>query len=204
MNIIVCQNDLPDNAKILNYASIDTEATGLSFTRDRLCLIQIKSEDNIVYLVQVQKNPLPAPNLFKLLQDQKIAKLFHYARFDVGILFNTYKVMCNNIYCTKIASKLTRTYSDRHGLKEICRQMLGIELNKGQQASDWGAAKLSDAQQNYAAMDVVHLWDLKIAFDTLLEREGRMELFRACCDFLPTRVKLDIAGWIEDDIFAHH
>lgn len=204
MNIIVCQNDLPDNAKILNYASIDTEATGLSFTRDRLCLIQIKSEDNIVYLVQVQKNPLPAPNLFKLLQDQKIAKLFHYARFDVGILFNTYNVMCNNIYCTKIASKLTRTYSDRHGLKEICRQMLGIELNKGQQASDWGAVKLSDAQQNYAAMDVVHLWDLKIAFDTLLEREGRMELFRACCDFLPTRVKLDIAGWPEADIFAHH
>lgn len=204
MQIVVCKNDLPQDAKIEEYASIDTEATGLSFTRDRLCVVQVKSKGEVIYLVQVASEPQNAPNLCKVLQNEQIIKLFHYGRFDIGMLYKTYNVMCKNIYCTKIASRLVRTYSDRHGLKEICRQMLSIEISKGEQASDWGAEELTESQQQYAAKDVMYLWDLKAKFDVLLKREGRINLFEKCCNFLPTRVELDLVGWNDIDIFAHH
>lgn len=204
MKVIVCKDDLPDYAKIEGYASIDTETLGLNHKRDRLCVVQVKSKDDCVFLIQVKKDVAPAPNLCKVLADSKIVKLFHYARFDVGILFHTYGVMCQNIYCTKIASRLTRTYSDRHGLREICRQMLGQEISKGEQSSDWGAEQLTDSQQQYASKDVLFLADLKEKFDVLLAREERMDLFQKCCAFLPTRVHIDLAGWTDIDIFAHH
>jgi len=202
--IIVCEHDLPDNAKIEEFASIDTEAMGLHHIRDRLCLVQITSKNNICYLIQIRKNVKPAPNLCKILKDKKIVKIFHYARFDVGLLYHTYKVMCENIFCTKIASRLCRTYSDRHGLKEICRQLLQIEIQKGEQASDWGADQLTEAQKLYASKDVIYLYDLKQKLLELLKRENRMEIFTSCCEFLPTRIKLDHLGWEDADIFAHH
>lgn len=203
-SIIVCEHDLPNNAKIEEFASIDTEAMGLQFNRDRLCLVQLTSKNGICYLIQVRKDVKPAPNLMKVLSDEKIVKIFHYARFDVGLLFYTYNVMCKNVFCTKIASRLCRTYSDRHGLKEICRQLLQIDLNKGEQASDWGAPVLSDSQKAYASKDVVYLNDLRLKLTELLIREERMELFQACCNFLPTRIILDHSGWNDIDIFAHH
>lgn len=202
--IIVCEHDLPDNAKIEEFASIDTEAMGLIHRRDRLCLVQIMSKNNICYLIQIRANVKQAPNLMKVLKDKNIVKIFHYARFDVGLLYHTYGVMCNNIYCTKIASRLVRTYSDRHGLKEICRQLLQIELNKGEQSSDWGVDTLTDAQKNYASKDVLYLNDLRQKLNDVLIREKRMDIFEYCCQFLPVRIKLDQMGWEETDIFAHH
>lgn len=204
MKIIVCQDDLPTETCIEKYASIDTEAMGLNHHRDRLCLVQVKSIEDTIYLVQIDINKKPAPNLIKILQNKHIVKICHYARFDIGLLYHTFNVMANNIYCTKIASRLVRTYSDKHGLKELCRQLLGIEITKGQQASDWGASVLTKDQQMYAASDVLHLYDLKLALDSILERESRTKLFQECCEFLPIRIKLDLMGWSEQDIFAHH
>lgn len=208
MSVKVCihHDDLPDNvmSKIKDYVAIDTEAMGLQYNRDRLCLVQLCSVDGICHLVKISKKVKPAPNLMKLLKDKNIVKLFHYARFDVGILYYTYRVMCNNIYCTKIASRLCRTYSDRHGLRELCRTMLKIDLIKQEQASDWGNETLSDAQKAYAAKDVLHLNALRQELNPVLKREDREKLFQECCDFIPTRVKLDVEGWNDVDIFAHH
>lgn len=202
--ITLVDHDLPNNAQIVDYLSLDTETMGLNFQRDRLCLVQVKSVDSIVYLIRIHRTPQPAPNLTRVLLDRSIAKICHYARFDIGVLYKTFGVMANNIFCTKIASRLVRTYSDRHGLKELCRALLGIEINKGQQASDWGSDTLNDAQQQYAAGDVLYLADLREKLEVILQRESRMDLFQACCDFLPTRIKLDLVGWPDIDIFAHH
>lgn len=202
--ICVHHDDLPSNINIKDYVSIDTEAMGLQYNRDRLCLVQLCSSDGVCHLVKISKDIKPAPNLMKLLRDRNIVKLFHYARFDVGILYYSYGVMCENIYCTKIASRLCRTYSDRHGLKELCRTMLKIDLIKQEQGSDWGNPELSDAQKAYAAKDVLYLNSLRSVFDTVLKRENRYELFQECCDFISTRVKLDVEGWPDIDIFAHH
>lgn len=208
MSVKVCihYDDLPDHvmSKIKDYVAIDTEAMGLQYNRDRLCLVQLCSVDGICHLVKISKKIKPAPNLMKLLKDKNIVKLFHYARFDVGILYYTYRVMCNNIYCTKIASRLCRTYSDRHGLRELCRTMLKIDLIKQEQASDWGNETLSDAQKAYAAKDVLHLNALRQELNPILKREDREKLFQECCDFISTRVKLDVEGWNDIDIFAHH
>lgn len=203
MNIRHHQGDLPEPHSGITSIAIDTEAMGLNHSRDRLCLVQMSTGDGTVDLVQVSRGQTSAPNLTRLLADATVDKIFHYARFDMGILAHTFGVMPRPVYCTKIASRLVRTYTDRHGLKDLARELLGEEISKQQQSSDWGAPALSDAQKAYAASDVLHLHRIRDALDAMLEREGRAELARACFDFLPTRVALDLAGWPETDIFAH-
>ncbi|MGD9740679.1 MAG: ribonuclease D [Bauldia sp.] len=203
MTIRVHHNDLPDLSAYTGSVAIDTEAMGLNPRRDRLCVVQLSPGDGTADVVQIAASPAPAPNLVALLADPARPKIFHYARFDVALLFHTFGVMATPLFCTKIASRLTRTYTDRHGLKDLVRELLDIELSKQQQSSDWGAATLSEAQLSYAAADVLYLHQIKARLDERLDRDGRRGLAEACFGFLPTRVRLDLAGWAEEDIFAH-
>ena len=197
------QNDLPDGLDLGPIVAIDCETMGLNPHRDRLCLIQMSSGDGDCHLVQVAKGQTDAPNLCAMLENPDVLKLFHFGRFDIAALYNAFGTLTAPVYCTKIASKLVRTYTDRHGLKTLLQDMVGVDISKHQQQSDWGAATLTDAQLNYAASDVLHLHKLKSAFDVVLEREDRTEIAQSCFDFLPTRAQLDVAGWPETDIFSH-
>lgn len=205
MTIRIHRGDLPDLARYASVRSIaiDTETMGLSLTRDRLCLVQLSPGDGSADVVQISAPAADAPNLKRLLADANVLKIFHFARFDLGMLQKNLGVMPAPVYCTKIASRLTRTYTDKHGLKDLVREVLGHDLSKQQQSSDWGAAALSDAQVSYAASDVLYLHALKEKLDVMLAREGREKLAEACFHFLPDRVRLDLAGFAEEDIFAH-
>ena len=203
MTIRLHKGDLPDQTRYTGAVAIDTETLGLNPHRDRLCLVQFSSGDGTADLVQIAPGQRQAPNLAKLLADPGVTKLFHFARFDIGVLFHAFGVMAAPLYCTKIASRLTRTYTDRHGLKDLVKDLLDVELSKQQQSSDWGADTLSEAQLAYAASDVLHLHALKAKLDERLAREGRQELAEACFGFLPSRARLDLAGWGEEDIFSH-
>jgi ribonuclease D len=203
MTINFHKDDLPDGADFGDSVAIDTETLGLVPCRDRLCLVQVSRGDGTADVVQIAAGQKHAPNLEKLLADPRVTKLFHYARFDIVALYKTFGVMAEPLYCTKIASKLTRTYTDRHGLKDLVRELLGIDLSKQQQSSDWGAATLSEAQIAYAASDVLHLHALRTKLNAMLVREGRDEIAAACFRFLPTRARLDLMGWSDSDIFSH-
>jgi ribonuclease D len=197
------RGDLPADLSFGPSVAIDTETMGLHPHRDRLCLVQLSAGDNNAHLVQIAKGPAKAPRLAALLADPKVLKLFHFGRFDIAVLEHALGVRCEPVYCTKIAAKLTRTFTDRWGLKDLCKELLGIDLSKQQQTSDWGAETLSEEQLTYAASDVLHLHALKTKLDALLEREGRTELAQAAFRFLPSRARLDLAGWAETDIFEH-
>jgi ribonuclease D len=203
MAIKVYRGDLPAQVELGPVVAVDTEAMGLNPRRDKLCLVQLSSGDGNAHLVQVDRTTFDAPRLKQLLEDENVTKIFHYARFDVAILKQYLGAKVRPLYCTKIASKLARTYTDKHGLKDIVKEMLGIDLSKQQQSSDWGSPILSDAQKQYAALDVIFLHEVKARFDQILQREGRMELARACFEFVPVRAELDLAGWTEEDVFAH-
>jgi len=207
MTVRLHRGDLPDLTRYTEAVAIDTETMGLHPHRDRLCLVQLSNGDGIADVIQIPgdhgNSPADAPNLKALLADPKIMKIFHFARFDLAALYNAFGVMPQPVYCTKIASRLTRTYTDRHGLKDLVREVLNIDLSKQQQSSDWGAPTLSEAQLAYAASDVLHLHALRQHLDAVLAREGRLDLAQACFDFLPTRAKLDLQGWDTEDIFAH-
>ena len=203
MTIRLHRGDLPDLKRYAGAVAIDTEAMGLDPHRDRLCVVQLSPGDGSADVVQIPRGARDAPNLKTLLADPNRLKIFHFARFDIGLLFHTFGVMPAPVYCTKIASRLSRTYTDKHGLKDLTREVLGIEVSKQQQSSDWGAEELSEAQVAYAASDVLHLHALKDKLDVMLAREGRAELAAACFNFLPDRVRLDLAGWAAEDIFSH-
>ncbi|MBN9048845.1 MAG: ribonuclease D [Rhizobiales bacterium] len=203
MTIRLHRGDLPDLSRYSGAVAIDTEAMGLDPNRDRLCVVQLSPGDGSADVVQIPATGIDAPNLKRLLADPAIVKIFHFARFDVGLLYKTLGVMAGPVYCTKIASRLARTYTDRHGLKDLTRELLGIDISKQQQSSDWGASTLSEAQLAYAASDVQNLHALREKLDAMLAREGRTELAQACFRFLPDRVRLDLAGWAAEDIFAH-
>ncbi|SIT85269.1 ribonuclease D [Pontibaca methylaminivorans] len=197
------RNDLPDGLVLGPVVAIDCETMGLDPHRDRLCLVQLSGGDGVAHLVQIAKGQGTAPNLAALLEDPAVLKLFHFGRFDIAALFHAFGVLAAPVYCTKIASRLVRTYTDRHGLKNLTQELLGIDISKMQQSSDWGAAELTGAQLDYAASDVLYLHRLREELDARLEREGRSEIARACFGFLPMRARLDIEGWPETDIFAH-
>ncbi|MEA1938990.1 MAG: ribonuclease D [Pseudomonadota bacterium] len=197
------EGDLPDGLDLGDLVAIDTETMGLNPARDRLCLVQLSAGDGIVHLVRFAKGSYNAPNLKRLLVDPLVTKLFHYARFDLGMLYTWLNVTATPVYCTKIASRLTRTYGARHGLKDLCSELLGINIDKQQQTSDWGADTLTEDQKRYAAIDVLYLHQIKDKLDVMLEREKRTHLAQACFDFLPARVLVDLAGWSEEDIFSH-
>jgi ribonuclease D len=203
LDIKLHTGDLPDDLDLGNIVAIDTETMGLNPHRDRLCLIQLSAGDGVCHLVQIPQGHRAAPNLKSLIESPDVLKLFHYARFDIAMLRHYLDADCRPVYCTKIASRLTRTYTDRHGLKDICRELLGADISKQQQSSDWGAAQLSDAQQQYAASDVLYLHRLKDKLDEMLAREGRTQMAQAAFEFLPTRAELDLAGWPDQDIFSH-
>jgi ribonuclease D len=203
MTIRLHRGDLPDLSRYSGAVAIDTETLGLNPHRDRLCVVQLSPGDGTADVVQIPVGAADAPNLKRLLADPAILKIFHYARFDIAVLFNALGVMPAPIYCTKIASRLTRTYTDRHGLKDLARELLGIDMSKQQQSSDWGSDTLSEAQVAYAASDVLYLHALKDKLDMMLAREGRTDLAQACFKFLPDRARLDLMGWGEQDIFAH-
>jgi ribonuclease D len=203
MTIRLHRGDLPDLSRYTDSVAIDTETMGLNPHRDRLCVVQMSNGDGSADVIQIPKDHSDAPNLKALLANPKIIKIFHFARFDLAALYNAFGVMPQPVYCTKIASRLTRTYTDRHGLKDLVREVLNIDLSKQQQSSDWGASGLSEAQLAYAASDVLHLHGLRERLDAMLAREGRIELAQACFDFLPTRARLDLGGWEAEDIFAH-
>jgi ribonuclease D len=203
MTIRLHRGDLPDISRYKGAVAIDTETMGLDLNRDRLCVVQLSPGDGSADVVQIAARQSDAPNLKRLLADKNLLKIFHFARFDLGMLYKAFGVMPEPIYCTKIASRLSRTYTDKHGLKDLVREVLGQDLSKQQQSSDWGASELSDAQTSYAAADVTHLHALKAKLDTMLAREGREQLAAACFHFLPDRVRLDIAGFAAEDIFAH-
>jgi ribonuclease D len=203
MTIKLYRGDLPADFNPGNSVAIDTETLGLKPARDKLCLVQISTGDGNAVLVQMDRTKYDAPNLKALLANPKVLKIFHFARFDVAVLKQYLDVDTAPLFCTKIASKLVRTYTDRHGLKELVRELLGIDLNKLQQSSDWGAHSLTDAQKAYAAEDVVYLHELKQRLEQMLEREGRSVLAKSCFDFIPTRTALDLQGWSEEDVFAH-
>jgi ribonuclease D len=196
-------NDLPDDLDLGPAVAIDCETMGLIPHRDRLCVVQLSSGDGNAHLVQIAKGQTEAPNLVRLLEDPDVLKLFHFGRFDIAVMYHAFGALAAPVYCTKIASKLVRTYTDRHGLKNLLQELLDIDISKQQQSSDWGAERLTDAQKTYAASDVLYLHRLKTALDAMLVREGRMDTAQACFDFLPTRATLDLAGWPETDIFSH-
>ena len=200
---ILHKGDLPNQLNLGPIVAIDCETMGLNFHRDRLCLVQLSSGDGIAHMVQIASDQHSAPNLCKLLSDEKVLKIFHFGRFDIAALLKTFGILTSPVYCTKIASKLVRTYTDRHGLKNLLQELLGIDISKQQQSSDWGAVTLTDAQLEYAASDVLYLHSLKDELDLRLLREGRMDLAKSSFDFLPTRARLDLTGWPETDIFAH-
>jgi ribonuclease D len=204
MTIHLYQNDLPDGLDLGPVVAIDTETMGLDPRRDRLCLVQLSSGDGNAHLVQIARGQKGAPNLEKMLADPKVVKLFHFGRFDVAALKQAFGVTTAPVYCTKIAAKMVRTFTDRHGLKYLLQELLGVDVSKQQQTSDWGSPTLTEAQQEYAASDVLYLHRLKAELDARLEREDRTALAKACFDFLPTRAELDLMGWDDDaDIFRH-
>ena len=203
MTIRLHRGDLPDISRYRGAVAIDTETMGLDVTRDRLCVVQLSPGDGSADVVQIPPRGADAPNLKRLLADKALLKIFHFARFDLAVLYKTFGLMPEPVYCTKIASRLARTYTDKHGLKDLVREVLGQELSKQQQSSDWGAPELSEAQVAYAAADVVHLHALKQRLDVMLAREGREQLAQACFRFLSDRVRLDLAGFAGEDIFAH-
>jgi ribonuclease D len=197
------QGDLPEGVHFGAVVAVDTEAMGLNPHRDRLCLVQLSAGDGDAHLVQFAPGEYAAPRLRDLLADPGVTKLFHFARFDLAMIYHYIGVMALPVYCTKIASRLARTFTDRHGLRDLCKDLLNTDLSKQQQSSDWGAETLSEEQLRYAASDVLHLHALRSRLDVMLAREGRERLARACFDFLPHRVLLDLEGWAEQDIFAH-
>lgn len=203
MTVRLHRGDLPDLSRYTSSVAIDTETMGLNPHRDRLCVVQLSNGDGSADVVQIPKDHANAPNLKALLGNPEITKIFHFARFDLAALYHTFGVMPQPVYCTKIASRLSRTYTDRHGLKDLVREVLNIDMSKQQQSSDWGAQQLNEAQLAYAASDVLHLHALRERLDAMLTREGRAELAKACFEFLPTRAKLDLGGWENEDIFAH-
>jgi ribonuclease D len=204
MAIHLYQNDLPDGLDLGAVVAIDTETMGLNPMRDRLCLVQLSSGDGHAHLVQIAKGQTSAPNLTRLLTDPKVVKLFHFGRFDIAAMQAAFGVRTAPVWCTKIASKLIRTYTDRHGLKYLLLEYAGVDVSKAQQTSDWGAAKLTDAQRDYAASDVLYLHKLKEALEAILIREDRLDLAQRCFDFLPTRAELDLLGWEEPNDLFHH
>lgn len=204
MTIHLHKNDLPDGLNLGPIVAIDTETMGLDPRRDRLCVVQLADGKGDAHLVQIAKGQTSAPNLERLLTDPAVVKLFHFGRFDVAALQKAFGVRTAPVWCTKIASKLIRTYTDRHGLKYLLMEYVGVDVSKAQQTSDWGSAVLSDAQKEYAASDVLYLHKLKIALEAILHREGRMELAQACFDFLPARAELDLLGWDEPNDLFHH
>ena len=203
MKMKLHKNDLPDGIDLGKSVAIDTETLGLNPHRDRLCLVQLTSGDNTCHMVQFEPGAYAAPNLKRLLSDQTVLKLFHFARFDIAAMKRYLGVAAKPVYCTRTASKLVRTYTDKHGLKDLVRELLNVDLSKDQQSSDWGAAELTEKQMAYAANDVAYLHRLKEVLDKMLAREGRTALAQACFDFLPARAELDLAGWPDVDIFAH-
>ncbi|MFW2437708.1 MAG: ribonuclease D [Parvibaculales bacterium] len=203
MAIHLHKNDLPENVKFSGSVAIDTETLGLKPSRDRLCLVQISAGDGEVHIVQFEPENYAAPNLKAMLSDRSLVKIFHFARFDLAVIAQYLEVHAAPLWCTKIASKLVRTYTDRHGLKDLCRELLNVDLSKAQQSSDWGAHDLSDAQLNYAASDVLHLHALKDRLEAMLDREGRRPMAEACFDFVLVRSAMDLAGWEDIDIFSH-
>ena len=200
---ILYQGDLPDDLDLGPVVAIDTETMGLDLSRDRLCLVQLSSGDGNAHLVQFAKGEYDAPNLRALCTNPDVLKLFHFARFDLAALYRYLGIVCSPVYCTKIASKFVRTFTDRHGLKDLCKELLDVDISKQQQSSDWGAAELTNDQLKYAASDVLHLHRLRERLDEMLVREGRDGLARACFDFLPYRAQLDLLNWDEPDIFSH-
>ncbi|MBX9739181.1 MAG: ribonuclease D [Beijerinckiaceae bacterium] len=203
MTIRVHQGDLPAGADFGASVAIDTETLGLNPHRDRLCVVQLSSGDGSADVVQIAAGQTSAPNLERLLANPAVTKIFHFGRFDIAVLEKAFGVLSGPVYCTKIASKLVRTYTDRHGLKDLARELIGVDLSKQQQSSDWAASVLTDAQLSYAASDVLYLHQLRARLDMMLQREGRVEIAQACFDFLPMRARLDLLGWAEQDIFAH-
>ncbi|NVO22214.1 ribonuclease D [Donghicola sp. C2-DW-16] len=203
MTTFLYKNDLPDGLDLGPAVAIDCETMGLIAHRDRLCVVQLSAGDGHAHLVQIAKGQTEAPNLCRILTDPNVLKLFHYGRFDIASMYNAFGALAAPVYCTKIASKLVRTYTDRHGLKNLIQELLTTDISKNQQSSDWGAPELTKAQQDYAASDVLYLHRLKKELDRMLVREGRMEIAQKCFDFLPTRAQLDLAGWPEVDIFSH-
>jgi ribonuclease D len=197
------KGDLAADVKFKGAVAVDSETMGLSLVRDPLCLVQLSDGEGEAHLVQLDRSNYNAPNLKRVLSDTTVLKLFHFARFDIAMFMRDLGLVCAPLYCTRTASRLVRTYTDRHGLKDLCKELLGRDISKDQQSSDWGAAELTDAQLNYAASDVLHLHALKEKLDVMLAREGRTEIAQSCFDFLPTRAALDLAGWDEQDIFAH-
>lgn len=205
MTIYLHKNDLPDDLAFGGSVAVDTETMGLNLVRDRLCLVQLSFGNGDAHLVQFPKgSDYNAPNLKRLLEDQNIPKLFHFGRFDIASIKAYMGVTCTPVYCTKIASRMVRTFTDRHSLKELCRELIGVELSKQQQSSDWGQDTLTEEQKIYAANDVLYLHKLKDQLDVILAREGRTELAKACFDFLPARAELDLIGWPDIDIFSHN
>ena len=203
MKIKIHKNDIPNNIKFNKSIAIDTETMGLNPYRDRLCLVQISNGGNVCHLIKIDENSSKPKNLIKILTNKKILKIFHYARFDVAILKHTYKINIDNIYCTKIASKLSRTFTNQHGYKDLCKELLDVEISKSKQTSDWGNKKLTLAQQKYAATDVFYLHKIKDELNKILKRENRIELAKACFDFVKFRTNLDLEGWNNEDIFSH-
>ena len=203
MTNFVYQNDLPDDLDLGPMVAIDCETMGLHPHRDRLCVVQLSSGDGNAHLVQVAKGQTEAPNLCRLLEDPAVLKLFHFGRFDIAAMLNAFGATTAPVYCTKIASRLIRTYTDRHGLAKLLQELLSVDISKQQQSSDWGAAELTKAQIDYAASDVLHLHKLREKLNEMLVREDRMEIAQACFDFLPMRARLDLDGWPDTDIFAH-
>ena len=203
MAVTIYKNDIPTNFDIGREIAVDTETMGLKFDRDRLCLVQIASNEGTVYLIQIDKNQKKAPNLAKLMTSEKVIKIFHYARFDIGVLYRYLNFMTQNIYCTKIASKIGRTFSQSHGLKNLVKEILSIDISKEQQSSYWGADVLNENQINYAKQDVLYLHKIKKHLDKILKREDRYDIFEKTCRFLPTRCELDNMGWDDVDPFSH-
>ena len=197
------QNDLPDNLNLGNMIAVDTETMGLNPSRDRLCLIQISCGDGDAHLIQISSDQKIAKNICSLLENPEILKIFHFGRFDIAVLFKQFNVLCESVYCTKIASKLVRTFTDRHGLKNLLHELIAIDVSKQQQSSDWGNPVLTQAQIEYAASDVLYLHRVKEELDVRLARENRTDIAQACFDFLPKRAQLDILGWPDNDIFSH-
>jgi ribonuclease D len=195
--------DLPDNLDLGSIIAVDTETMGLNPSRDRLCLVQISSGDGDAHLIQISKDQILAPNLCKILSNPDVLKIFHFGRFDIAVIFIRFNVLCNSVYCTKIASKLVRTFTERHGLKNILQDLISVDVSKQQQSSDWGRPVLTQSQIDYAASDVLYLHKLKHELDIRLSRENRTDIAQACFEFLPRRAQLDILGWPNHDIFAH-
>jgi ribonuclease D len=203
MTIRLHKGDLPDLSRYTTSVAIDTETLGLNLQRDRLCVVQLSPGDGTADVVQIARGQTSAPNLMRLLADPKVTKIFHFGRFDIAMLHRAFGIEVAPVFCTKIASKLCRTYTDRHGLKDLVRELLGVDLSKQQQSSDWAAEELSEAQLAYAASDVLHLHQLREKLQFMLAREGRTDVAQACFDFLPQRARLDLMGWNDQDIFSH-